>query len=377
MSEFPRWTVDLCDDNFRRLHEVSAGSFTGVSRLNQAGRWRVDMLLDEIRFEIIPDVSTVLVRDETSIKYAGIVSRLSESSGGAVRTVSGTERRLVFEGADLWGLLAARVVFPDPTTFDMSSQAFDVQAGVASSVAAHFIQVNAGSTALVERRFDGLSVSNPVVGGSATWSGRLQPLDVFVGQICDQGDISCEADLDSQLDPRFTFREPVDRTNSVVFSDKGDLADFSQSWVPAGASWVLAAGQGEGTSRDFEAAGTPSGRARVERVTEQSNATTTAQLAAIAEAVRRDGGAVTTIQGAISEQTARQFPANESYRLGDLVGFNIGVDRIPVKVTSITTEVSAARSIQLPVFGVWTPDRLQGLRRDVLGLADRFNTQVR
>ena len=377
MSDFPRWTVDLCDDNFGRLHEVSAGSFSGVSRLNAAGQWRVDMLLDEIRFEVIPDVSTVLVRDETSIKFAGVVSRLSDSSGGAVRTVSASERRLVFEGADLWGLLASRVVFPDPSTFDMSSEAFDVQSGVASTVAAHFISQNAGSGALVERRFPGLSVSDPMVGVSATWAGRLQPLDVFVGQICDQGDISCEADLDFQLDPRFTLREPVDRSNSIVFSDEGDLADFSQSWVPAGASWVLAAGQGEGAARDFESAGTPVGRARVERVTEQSNATTSAQLSAIAEAVRRDEGAVTTIQGAISEQVARQFPANDAYRLGDLVGFNIGDVRIPVKVTSITTEVSASRSVQLPVFGVWTPDRLQGLRRDVLGLADRFNTQVK
>jgi hypothetical protein len=375
---FARWTINLCDDQFVRLHEVGAGSFSGVQRVNEAGQWRVDMIAGELAEELIPDVKTVLVVDGSTVRYAGYVARLGAAGGGALLAQSGDQRRIVFEGRDVWELLARRVVFPDPTTGAFDTDAYDVRSGVASTVAAEFIEANVGIAALPDRQVAGVSVFDPQVGVSGTWSGRLQPLDRFVGEICETGNIVCVAGVDAAFEPRFTLRAPVDRSNTVVFSDIGDLSESSKGWIPALASTVIAAGQGEGTSRDFAVAGgTVAGLERVELVTEQTNATTTAQLGLIAEAIRRDEGAQFVIEGAISDQAARQYPAGVAYQLGDRVGFNIGPSRVPVRVTSVTTTVNAERSVQLPVFGRWTPDRLQGLRRDVLGLADRFDSQVR
>lgn len=373
-----RWTVNLCDAAFGRLHEVEAGRFSGVSRLNAAGQWRLEMPFDEIDPAVLPDIGAVLVFDDAGlVRFAGYVSRLGSAGGGVVAQFDAGQRVLLCEGRDVWDVLARRVVFPDPSTFDMSSAAYDTQTGQASTIAAHFINSNAGSSALPDRQIPGLTVSDPTVGLSATWAGRLQPLDVWVGQICDQGEISCVAGVDADLNPRFVLRDPVNRSNSVVFSDIGDLSSSTQARVPAEASWVLAAGQGEGDSRAFESAGSATGLARVELVTEQSNATTTAQLQAIADATLRDLDAQFVIEGSITDAAARQWQPGVDYLLGDTVGFNVDVLRVPVRVTSITTEVSAERSVQLPVFGRWTPDRLQGLRRDVLGLAERFNSQIK
>jgi hypothetical protein len=374
---FERWTINLCDDQFVRLHEVSAGSFTGVQRVNEAGQWRVDMVAGELAEELIPDVKTVLVVDGSTVRYAGYVARLGAAGGGAMLAQSGDQRRIVFEGRDVWELLARRVVLPDPATGDFTTDAYDVRTGLASTVAAEFIDANLGSAALTARQIAGVSVFDPQAGLSGTWSGRLQPLDRFIGEICETGTIVCLAGLNAAFEPRFTLRAPIDRSNTVVFSDIGDLSESSKGWIPPSASLVIAAGQGEGTTRDFAVAGTGAGLERVELVTEQTNATTTAQLGLIAEAIRRDEGAQFVIEGAISDEAARQYPAEVAYQLGDTVGFNIGLLRVPVRVTSVTTTVSAERSVQLPVFGRWTPDRLQGLRRDVLGLADRFDSQVR
>jgi hypothetical protein len=270
------------------------------------------------------------------------------------------------------------VVFPDPVTGDFDTDAYDVRSGVASTVATGFIEANVGTSALADRQVAGVSVVDPQLGVSGSWSGRLQPLDRFVGEICETGGLVCRPGLDPASNPRFQFFVPTDRTNQVVFSDIGDLSESSKGWIPAAGSTVIAAGQGEGTARDFAVAGgTVTGLDRVELVTEQTNATTTGQLGLIAEAVRRDEGFQFVIEGAVSDQAARQYPAGVAYQLGDQVGFNIGPSRISVPVTSVTTTVSAERSVQLPVFGRWTPDRLQGLRRDVLGLADRFDSQVR
>jgi hypothetical protein len=305
------------------------------------------------------------------------VARLGAAGGGAVLTQSGNERRITFEGRDVWELLARRVALPDPATGDFTTDAYDVRTGLASTVAAGFIDANVGSAALTDRQIAGVSVFDQQAGLSGTWSGRLQPLDRFIGEICETGTIVCLAGIDAAFEPRFTLRAPIDRSNTIVFSDIGDLSESSKGWIPPSASLVIAAGQGEGTSRDFAVAGTVAGLERVELVTEQTNATTTAQLGLIAEAIRRDEGAQFVIEGAISDEAARQYPAGVAYQLGDTVGFNIGPLRVPVRVTSVTTTVSAERSVQLPVFGRWTPDRLQGLRRDVLGLADRFDSQVR
>lgn len=374
---YTRWTINLGDATFSRLHQVEAGTFSGVSRLNEAGQWRVDMVADELDPALIDSIKTVLVLDGTDVKYAGYVSRLGSAGGGATLQFSGNMRQLVFEGRDVWDLLSRRVVLPDPATLDMSSSAYDTQTGVASTVAAHFIEHNVGTSALADRQVAGVSVFDPVAGLSSTWAGRLQPLDQFVGEICTTGGIVCLATVDATRSPRFVLRNPIDRSNTVVFSDIGDLAETTQAWVPPAASWVLAAGQGEGTTRGFEAAGTATGLDRVELVTEQTNATTSAQLLLLAEAVRRDEGSQFIVEGAISDAAARQYPAGDAYLLGDNVGFNVGPTRYSVPVTSITTTVTAERSVQLPVFGRWTPDRLQGLRRDILGLADRFNSQIK
>jgi hypothetical protein len=373
------WIVELCDSGFNRLHEVIAGTFTGVIRRNEPGQWLVDVPMEELGDELCcPNanlVGGVRVTRNGQTVFAGWVSRLS-SGGGMTRTVAANERRMTFEGVDAWHPLTTRLIYPDPLTEFPWAASYDVRAGVGSTVAAGFVSDNLGATALPDRVWPDLVIADSTVGNAGSWSGRLQTLSALVGRIADESLMVCRPTVDAQRRPVIRFQQPKDLTGSLVFSDQGELSDVSVSSSPAASTWVLAAGDGEGTARQFASAGSPLGAERVERVTEQTNATTTAELAQVAEVIRRDEGVALHVDGQVTALAARVYPFGISYDIGDVVSVQVGGSRFPLPVTSVRVEVNPERAAATPVLGTFTPDRLQGLRRDVLGLADRFNSNI-
>lgn len=367
------WLVELRDVNGVKLHEVDAGEFSAVVRRNAPGQWRLRMPLDE--FDGATGVVSVRVRDARRTIFAGWVSPLASAGGGITRIVTAEERSLVLEGVDAWWPLMTRLVFPDPATAAPWSQFADVRAGVASTVAAEFIAHNLGADALAERQAD-IGIIDPIVGGEGTWAGRLLPLAGLVGQVCTESGIVCVPSVDDAGRPVFRFRQVSDRSNALVLADDDDLASTTWTQVPPRATWVLAAGGGEGTTRAFVSRGSGVGLGRVEMLTEQSNAETTAQLALLAEAVRRDQSTVVSLDGTVMPSAATRLRFGIDYDVGDALGVQVGGDRVPSPVTAVRIEVSARRQQATPVLGTWSPDRLQGLRRDVLGLAERFQRNI-
>jgi hypothetical protein len=374
-----RWLVELCTKGFNKLHEVEAGEFAAVVRHNTPGQWSLSMPLDEIPAATLAQVGAVRVSDASGSKFEGWVSRLPTGGGGGVtRSLSGSSRRVMFEGVDAWWPMTTRLAFPDPSTSVPWAGAVDARSGVVSSVAAAYIEANMGASALDERQVPDLVVADPVVGAvRPTVSARLEPLSSLVGRICTEGGVVCVPSVDAQRRPVVQFRARKDLSSSLILSDQGDLVDVEIVELPSAGTWVLAAGKGEGAARAFATATEGmSGLDRVERLTEQTNAETVAELAEIAEAIRRDDGFTVAVSGAVSPAMAQSLRYRTHYGLGDLLGVQIGDARYPVPVTAVTFSVTAARSVALPVLGQWTNDRLQGLRRDVLGLADRFDRSI-
>jgi hypothetical protein len=374
-----RWLVELCTKGFEKLHEVEAGEFAGVVRRNTPGQWSLSMPLDEIPAATLAQVGAVRVSDASGSVFEGWVSRLPTGGGGGVtRSLSGSSRRVMFEGVDAWWPMTTRLAFPDPTTVEPWTVATDDRDGVPSTVAADYINANMGAGAIGERQVPDLVVADPVVGAvRPTVSARLEPLSSLVGRICNESEIVCVPSVDAQRRPVVQFRQRKDLSSSLILSDQGDLVDVEIVELPSAATWVLAGGKGEGSARAFGSRdGGAVGLDRVESFTEQTNAQSVGGLKLIAEVVRRDSGYSVAVSGAVSPARAQSLRYGVHYGLGDILGVQIGDQRYAVPVTAVTFSVTAARSVALPVLGQWTNDRLQGLRRDVLGLADRFDRSI-
>lgn len=368
--------VELGDINFGKLHEVRTGEFSAVTRRNEPGQWQLDMHLDECPPDKLMQVNTVVVRDERRVLFAGYRKAGDGGQGGTMRQIDKSGRRVSIEGIDCWFWLKSRLVFPDPATDEPWGTVADVRSGVGATVAAAYINANAGSTALLDRRIPGLTVATSPVGKTGEWSGRLQPLSDLITRIATEAEIVVEPTLTWDLAPVVNIRDETNRTNEMVVTDLADLADVEQRDVPAASTWVLAAGQGSGVARVFRSAGGGAGVNRIETLTEQSNATTTTELFQIAEATRRQDGFAFYVSGNTSEQAAEQYRYLVDYQLGDLVSVQVSGIRFPVPITAVNLSVTSQRTKQTPVLGTFTPDRLRGMRKDILNLSERFNTNI-
>ena len=126
----------------------------------------------------------------------------------------------------------------------------------------------------------------------------------------------------------------------------------------------------------FRSAGTASGINRLEQVSEQINATTSNELYQIAEANRRAAGFAFFVSGRTSEQAAEQYRYIDDYQLGDMVSVQVYDYRFRVPISAVNISWAADRVVETPVLGTYTPNLLRGMRKDVLGLADRFNRNI-
>lgn len=373
-------TVELCDNNFAKLWELNVGTFEGTVRNNEPGSWRVECQLDEVPPATLFGVQSVLVRDAGRILFAGYRRAGDTGQGGTLRSIDESSRQCVLEGLDCWYWLTSRVCFPDPTTDEPWAVALDVRSGTGASVIAGFINANVGASALAPRQVPGLTVNTASPGANIEQSARLQPLSDVVQQAAQKAGLVVEPTLRSVSDrtPYVDVRTSVDRTAEVVIADIADLAYAEQRDVPSRSTWVLAAGTGTGTSRMFRSYDGTSGTgvARIERLVENTSITTTTELFQYARAVRAEDGFAFYVSGRTNEQAAESYQYLDDYRLGDIITVQVSGFRFHVPITAVTITVTPERVVQTPTLGIYQPDRLRGVRKDLLEIDQRFADNI-
>lgn len=369
------WSIDLCT-GFVKVDEVAgAGSFTAVVRHLSAGAWRLTIPRAGMRVDPAV-VDSVMVWDDLQLVFDGIVGPVSNGMGGRRIVNQGVGDMVEFTGTDAWGVLARRRVFPVPSMSEPWDQVNDDRTGVASTAAAGYVDANLGAGALAARQID-LDIIDPTVGASGSWSGRLVGLDAIVQRVCREGGIVCY--------PRFLvggtlqvrFASPVDRSATIVLSDQGDLVDLTRRSETANPTWVLAAGQGQGTSRLFESADSgATGLARFEALSEQASATSSDELNQIASTGVLAGSGGDWVSTKLTATAAQRLQWLVDYDVGDLLAVEVENVRFTVPVTAVEITVTPDRADVVPSLGEVVPDRLRGLNRDVLDLAARFDNQI-
>lgn len=372
------WTIELCD-GFVKVGEVESFSqFNAVIHDLEIGGFRLEAAEVGLSGADLALVDSIVVRRDTTIMFAGLVRPAGTGAGGTTVTASNEGRRVVLDGVDLWGVLAARVAFPDPTTLPPWGLSHDVRTGVASTVAADYITANVGAGALTARQVPGLTVNDSGVGTTGTWSARLQPLDQLVARVCADGGITCYPTLMNTGTIVVRLSGTADLSGSLILSDQGDLTDTVWLRRPNSGDWVLAAGQGVLTARAFATPTlvTSTGLDRVEVLYDNTNITTGTELQQAANTQQTERSPSTTVSTRLAVGASQRFEFLTDYNVGDLVAVELKNVRYTVPVRSVAIELSPGVAVVSPTLGVATPDRLTGLTDDVDGLAQRLDRQI-
>lgn len=386
----PAWSVDLCQD-WRRVAVATAFTFNArdpadVAELGewvmtfsrQGASWGTYVSAGK-RVSYGPaDVDTVRLVEKGSLRFAGIVAPAAQSgNGGIERATTAGRETVTLSGPGLGDVLARRLAFPEPDKEAGWLVSHDVRSGVASSVLASYIDANAGPGAIPSRQIPGLVIADDVVGTTGDWSARFQPLHELASRICYDGDLVCRmsADFDGGITAHITA--PRNLSERWFLSDKGDLRTIISRNIPASATWVLAGGQGEGTSRVFRSStSSAAGSDRRENFSDQSSLTTVSELQSAAHVARVLGGPSWSVNAEMTDGSAGFIPFGRDVLPGDLIGLEIDGRRHTVPVTALLYDISTARAVVRPVLGTAEPDAFRGLRRDVAGISARFATTV-
>lgn len=371
------YQLDLCT-NFVKVGEAESYQFEAIVRNLAVGEWILSAPTAGLTAPDLDAIDSVLMYNEAGqIVFAGLVRPYDGNEGGTLRTVDAESSEIEFSGIDLWGLLAMRRVWPDPATAPPWSTSHDVRTGVASTVAAEFIDANLGATAIADRQIAGLEIVDPATGLSSTWSGRLQPLSEMVANICRDAGLTCRADMRTPGAIRFVIGSPSDQSDRYLFTDQGDLEGVTRLVTPAQATHVLGAGQGELTARSFAVADSgATGLDRVEVVYENTNITTAGELLT---ATARELDLATedaAVEAVLSSAASQSIDYLTDYQVGDRLGIEIEGVRYHPQVEAVRFSFSADRQLITPLLGRTSADPLKRLLSRVSSLQSQFDTQI-
>lgn len=384
------WSVELCQ-GWQRIGQLSMSAswvFRGVRRWLQAGEWTLSFPEGEADFSQFTDgegnlvrfrpsdVDTIRLVEDGKVRYWGYVFQASDGQGGAERIRDASGDRWTLSGPDLWHVLRSRLAFPDPTVQPPASWtvSHDERSGQASTVLAGYLEDNIGASGLIQREasFNAVDGQAGIIG---SWSARLQTLGELTQRIADEGGITVSL---TELNGTISATVGAQPSAGVLVSDKADVTRLVTRDVPRRSTWVLAGGQGEGAGRVFRHAnGQATGFDRFEIFTDQASLTTGAELQQAANARLAADADTWSVIVEVSDQAAQSLGFGRTIDVGANVTIEVDEQRHIVPVQSIAYDISAERQQINPTLGTAAPDLLQGLRRDVAGLEERFGRNIR
>jgi hypothetical protein len=250
---------------------------TVVLRHQRPGSFLLDGLPSSARSLLAPG-SGLVVRRAGETLLSGPIDRLRRIRKTKVDT-------LEVSGPDDLVAMWDRIVHPSPLDANFAADDYDVLTDDAETVLKHFVDVNAGPSAVSSRVTAGLTIApNLARGSSVTGRGRPQNLGDFLVELATAGgDLGLSVVQDDTGGRVFDVYEPADLTGSVVFAlELGNLAAFDYELEAGEGSYVYVGGGGEGTARVFAEGGDASsivrwGR-RIERFVDQRQTSVAAEL---------------------------------------------------------------------------------------------------
>lgn len=296
------------------------------------GGWVMTLPADGQSSDLLrrPDVGITVTDSDDMVLLSGPVEVSLPDAGAVDQTITPDGGVLTITGTDDMGWLADRIVVP-PTP---SSR--DTHTGTAGAVVAAFVDAHAGPGAGA-RAVPGLQVPVSAVGPEITHSARFSPLLEVVAEVAAIGGLRAVV---SQVGRTLALavEETSDLSGAVLYSiEAGNLAAARVATSVARSTALYVGGQGQGAAREVVEVAAAGVRRR-ESFLDRRDLATTAQLeAAGAVALEKNSGSVSVSVQPIADGGA---VFGVDFRLGDLVGVEVGGVRTAQRVTASTWRLS-------------------------------------
>lgn len=216
-----------------------------IPRFNSVGSFALDIPTDSpMARELIKPKAGIIVRKDGKSLFSGTVTSRQRSfdlSGDA----------MTLAGVDDMACLANRLAYPVPSA-DFSLSDYDVRTGKAEALMKQYVDVNAGPSAISDRRT--LMVeADKGLGTVVTGRARFQVLIEFLASLALSGGGLGFNVVQVGQSLEFRVYQPTDKTRSAFFSPLlGNLAEFKYSHNNPEANMVIVGGGGEGKARNLK-----------------------------------------------------------------------------------------------------------------------------
>lgn len=235
------------DSALNRLGEIDDFKLlTLVPKFNDVGAWSIDLPYDvSVDKELVKGNGIIVVRNGVTLLSGPVTSshRKWDSTGDVV-TVSGSDD-------NVW--LSRRIAYPVVGTDNFTVSPYDVLSGPCETVLRHYVDVNAGPSALAERQITGLTLAvDQQQGQSIIGRARFDNLLTLLQSLAlSGGDLGFRVvQVGNSL--QFQVYTPTDKTGTAKFSTLlGNLQSFDYSESVPDANYIIAGGSGDLTNRTF------------------------------------------------------------------------------------------------------------------------------
>jgi hypothetical protein len=234
------------DSNFKRIGEITDyNKLDFIPRFNAVGSFALELPTDCVAArELIKLKYGIIVKKDGQTVFSGNVKSRKRAFNSSIDT-------MIFSGTDDNVYLATRLVYPEPSG-DFSLSAYDVRTGKAETVMKQYVNYNAGSAALLERKI--LSVeADKGLGGTVTGRGRFHSLLELLQKLAtsspEWGELGFQV-VQANDGLQFRVYHPQDRTKTAFFSPLlGNLTSFEYENNDPESNFVIVGGGGEGAER--------------------------------------------------------------------------------------------------------------------------------
>lgn len=236
------YQIQIRDTQLNKIGEVTDYKLELIPRFNAVGSFVLDIPTDsKAAKELIKPLYGIIVKKNGQTIMSGTVTSRK-------RTFNKDGDKLTLVGKDDNLYLTGRIAYPE-INGDFALKAYDVRTGSAETVMKQYVDVNAGSNALPERRK--LSIeADKGLGATVTGRGRFHTLLEFLTDLALSGGGLGFRVVQVNDSLEFQVYEPSDKTKEAFFSPLlGNLASYEYSKDNPTANFIIVGGGGEGKDR--------------------------------------------------------------------------------------------------------------------------------
>lgn len=245
--------VEVRDENYNRVGQLLFKDLTDLSivaRFNSVGSWKLTLPSTHplVNYLKTPGYGLVVTGPQGVILSGPTVSAKNIADFDSPKGV------WEIEGKDDSIILSEHLAYPTPSTADPEAQivAYDTVTDKAETAIKHYVDVNIGPSAPVERKIPNLVIeTDSLLGSTLTISARFNQLEKLISSIASIDSLGYTIEQEDN-DLVFKVYQPIDRSNVIRMDiDNNQLSATEYLYKQPEATRIIVGGAGTAEQRTF------------------------------------------------------------------------------------------------------------------------------